>query len=79
MKDFFGVTAQTTYYIVKPSTLNQVLYSKTINTTSDTTYILKGYTEEQRKTDQTTFLEQYDTVSKRTHDEFIKWLTEQIQ
>lgn len=78
-QQYFTVASLTTYYIVKPSTFNQVLHQKTFRTFSDTQYILKGYTPDQRKEDEVTFLEQYDTVSKKNHAEFFTWLNEQLK
>ncbi|HKL86066.1 MAG TPA: hypothetical protein VJ861_07015 [Treponemataceae bacterium] len=78
-ESFFAVAVVTNYYIVRPSTGNQVLWNKTIQTISDNQYPLKGYTPDQRKEDEAFFLEQYDVISKQNNVQFIEWLNEAIK
>lgn len=78
-QNYFTVASSTTYYIVKPSTFNQVLHARSFFTTSGTEYVLKGYTKDQLKIDEPGFIEEYDMASKANHDNFVAWLTKQVK
>ncbi len=71
---YFAVATSTTYYLIRPATINQVLYSKHIIMDSDTQYLRKGYTQEMRSDDEVNFLDQYADASRKNRAAFIEWL-----
>lgn len=73
-KNYYTVSIQTIYYIIKPATLNQVLYKKVITVDSDKIVYTKGYTQAQRKIDEQGFLEQIPELMDKSHAEFVSWL-----